>query len=711
MFYSDDSTEKKIFQNFFENRDELTKFKELLTDSFPQSVTVIDSTTQKTLFANNAFMTTFNNYSGEQSPAMVETGALSTRQMNSRRNTTDPTENYLKHLHIDLNTLRDLETLRSDFDTFMSKNSNNFITLEELLNKLVQHNLLNYSIMSMAASCSDPGKSRTFDVVLKKIKWDRVDAIAIILNDITYQESLIALKLANASKDKLIATVSHELRTPLHGIIGLLEISQTKVQDTEVRHHLSLCKDNAMLLHSLVNSMLDLQQLSTGKLRLNIGKVNMKKVLNDVVQLFKFQCSEKKIELKVVVSENVPECITSDENRLKQILINLIGNAIKFTFKGGITIEADQDPEDPKQLEVSVSDTGIGIRDDDKPKLFKMYGKLDDAEGVNKNGIGLGLTISSTLASLLNGRSSDKGIELASKLGEGSKFSFKVHKDLESLKSVSSDQNLDRLAGGKKGDREKGERKNSSAMDLIHEHKLENSVTCGEINEEDTGSMVRLEEKLASYSNFPQKETLRDIKRKSTYSRQSPSRIDHFSIAIDDKSIMTTSAIAKRPSFSKQPSQEPLNQSGTEPNVNEKMDINNHTFLKLKSLNENECILVVDDNPFNLLVAKNLIKELGYVVKAATGGHEAIEMVKTSLKDGETIKVIFMDCQMPIMDGFETTRSLKKMMENDEIPVIPILAWTANNGEEDVRRCYESGMSGYLMKPTTQAAILKAISQ
>ncbi len=140
--------------------------------------------------------------------------------------------------------------------------------------------------MSMAASCSDPGKSRTFDVVLKKIKWDRVDAIAIILNDITYQENLIALKLANANKDKLIATVSHELRTPLHGIIGLLEISQTKVQDKEIQHHLSLCKDNAMLLHSLVNSMLDLQQLSTGKLRLNIGKVNMNKVLNDVAQLF-----------------------------------------------------------------------------------------------------------------------------------------------------------------------------------------------------------------------------------------------------------------------------------------------------------------------------------------------------------------------------------------------------------------------------------------
>jgi len=336
-----------------------------------------------------------------------------------------------------------------------------------------------------------------------------------------------------------------------------------------------------------------------------------------------------------------------------------------------------------------------------------MYGKLDDAEGVNKNGIGLGLTISSTLASLLNGRSSDKGIELESKYGEGSKFSFKVHKDLESLRSVSSDHTLDRLA--EKKDEDKGVRKDSSALDLIREHKLENSVTCGEINE-DAGSMMRLEEKLASYSHFPQKETLRDIKRKSTNSRQSPSRIDHFSIAIDDKSVMTTSAVAKRSPFSKQPSQEPLNlnQSGTE---QEKMDINNHTFLKLKSLNENECILVVDDNPFNLLVAKNLIKELGYNVKAATGGPEAIEAVKMSVKDGETIKVIFMDCQMPIMDGFETTRSLKKMMENDEIPTIPILAWTANNGEEDVRRCYESGMSGYLMKPTTQAAILKAISQ
>jgi len=108
---------------------------------------------------------------------------------------------------------------------------------------------------------------------------------------------------------------------------------------------------------------------------------------------------------------------------------------------------------------------------------------------------------------------------------------------------------------------------------------------------------------------------------------------------------------------------------------------------------------------------KNLIKELGYNVKAATGGLEAIETIRTSVSDGEMIKVIFMDCQMPLMDGFETTRSLKKMMANNEIPIIPILAWTANNGEEDVRRCYECGMSGHLMKPTTQAAILKAISE
>jgi len=701
MFYSNDKTEKDVFQNFFENRDELVKFKEFLAESLPQSVTVIEANTQKPLFSNNAFL---NNFDHKEE----ETNALETDNLaSSRKNNKIP----LRYLRMDPSTLRDVGSQSTtDFGCYF-KSEKDCVSLEEAITRLMEQDLLNENAISIAASSDLVEKHKTFEVILKKVKWDRADAIAIVLNDITYQENLIALKVANANKDQIIATVSHELRTPLHGIIGLLEISQNQVEDPEVKHHLSLCKDNANLLHSLVNSILDLQQMSTGKLQLNFAKINVRKTLNNVTQLFKFQCSEKLIELRVSIDENVPNYIMSDENRLRQILINLIGNAIKFTFEGGVTVEVSKDTEEKEYLKVSVVDTGIGIKDSDRSKLFKMYGKLEDGESVNKNGVGLGLTISNSLAGLLSGKGIENGgIKLSSTHGVGSKFTFKVHKDLKNAKNVPSEVSLD---GGKQeknafeADMTTIRLRKDSFNQMINKKQqndkrplargptiAEDSLFC-EINDELT-SPLNMRAKLASYLTVNRKDTFPESQK---YDIMKNITTGHFSF--DERLNSPEDKVEHQISGGTQ------SPNGEYKRYPEKFV--SDTLLPMPS--GKECIIVVDDNPFNLLVAKNLIKDLGYKVKTATTGVEAIETVKMSVKEDEIVKVIFMDCQMPIMDGFETTRSLKKMMANNEIPTIPILAWTANNGEEEVRRCYECGMSGYLMKPTSQAAILRAIHQ
>jgi len=176
----------------------------------------------------------------------------------------------------------------------------------------------------------------------------------------------------------------------LNGIIGLLNMTQKRVSHPEALEFISLCKDNAHLLLSLVNSILDLHQINAKKLKLNISKINIRKCLQSVLRLFHFQANQKGITLNLLVSENVPTYIHTDENRLKQIIINLVGNAIKFTYKGGITVKVAEKSKQSNYLDVSVIDTGIGIREEDKGKLFKMYGKLEDEESVNKNGVGLG---------------------------------------------------------------------------------------------------------------------------------------------------------------------------------------------------------------------------------------------------------------------------------------------------------------------------------
>ena len=216
--------------------------------------------------------------------------------------------------------------------------------------------------------------------------------------------------------------MSHELRTPLNGIIGILDIAKNKSNQGEVVEYLDLCENNAQLLLGLVNSLLDFQQIKQGKLKLNPVNTDIRKIINDIVQLFYFQYKQKNIFLKVEIGKEVPSNIYTDDCRFRQVLMNLLGNASKFTFKGGVMLRVTQDPECPDSLLIAVSDTGVGIRDSDKNKLFKIYGKLDDSENINRNGVELGLAISNTLAALLGGQTSEKGIEMISTYGLGTTF-------------------------------------------------------------------------------------------------------------------------------------------------------------------------------------------------------------------------------------------------------------------------------------------------
>ena len=240
------------------------------------------------------------------------------------------------------------------------------------------------------------------------------------------------MKIADSNKAKVLASVSHELRTPLNAIIGRLGRCEAQIKDNpEVIEYLSLCRDNAHLLLRLANSLLDLQQLIHGKFKINPAKTEIRKILRDIAKLFKFQTAQKGIDLNLHIAERVPKFINTDEGRLKQILINLVANALKFTFTGSITLQVIEYME---YLQISVIDTGAGIKDEEKYKLFTMFGKLGDQQEVNKNEIGLGLTIANALSLALSGRIDDedgqKSIEVESKVGKGSRFYFKILKDV-----------------------------------------------------------------------------------------------------------------------------------------------------------------------------------------------------------------------------------------------------------------------------------------
>jgi len=665
---------RNIFQNFYEQKEKNIKFKTLLDDYLPQSVFILDNLTQKPLFSNKAFMSIFQQaiHPGGNKDVPIE------KEMK------DLTSTFLHSFKLQKTSLR--ETGLSQ--TFINMNDK-ITNLKELIEDLNSNNFHGQKSLQAASTFRHEGQLKLFEVLLIPVVWDGRNATTIILNDITYQENLIALRIADANKDKVIATVSHELRTPLNGIIGILSIAESKTQQPEMNEYLSLCKDNANLLLGLVNSLLDLQQLRQGKIKLNIAEVSIRKLIQDTIKLFQYQCNQKGIYLKEEISAEVPERIFTDEGRMKQILINLIGNAIKFTFKGGITIQLNQDPEDPDHLRVKVSDTGIGIQEEDKNKLFKMYGKLEDSKGVNKNGIGLGLTISEALAKILCHSKKFKEITLESEYGIGTSLSFSISKNLhKKAKRVTL-----RVAHDQIDQEEKTNFIPSSVMPGDEEN--EYLARCEDSKMDD----FTVDSQMHRYS-MPQKLSMAEI----SSATLKPKKNKRSGVFFNDSLNMTREWDGKPPDDS----------DVLTPKLPLLSNISNHwsaTTSRQLSTPKKEWILIVDDNPFNIMIAKHFVEQLNYCVESALNGQEAIEKIKALSKKSQSYKAILMDCQMPVMDGFEATKVIKDMFTKGEIQFEYIIALTANSSDADKRKCLECGMSDHLAKPLLLEDLMKALAK
>ena len=269
---------------------------------------------------------------------------------------------------------------------------------------------------------------RYYNVKIFILPWDdNEEAVGLVFNDITYKRAITDLKIKDKSQDLVIAMVSHELRTPLNGMLGLLEIiRKMSNKDPEINQYVDSCRSNGMLLLNLVNSILDLAQINNKKLRLISEKVNVQQLITEISSLFSYYSIIKGIYLRIEIAPDVPKIIITDKNRLSQVLINLIGNAYKFTFQGGITIRVEVKEINKNKLRFSVEDTGIGISDEDQTRLFKMLGKVEQKDGrINTSGVGLGLTISYSLIMALNSTKKNK-LCLASQRGQGSAFSFSL---------------------------------------------------------------------------------------------------------------------------------------------------------------------------------------------------------------------------------------------------------------------------------------------
>jgi len=647
LMYHNERHQRKLFQSFYDYREELSKFKSLLAYHLPEKIIILNKDLNKIFFANSSFTKNFKT----QNIAQIL--------------------KIFSHLKINAASI-DLGNF-TEYDQLSPTASDQELTLSSFL-RLYKDKIMKSSIIS-SFNVENTRKQNliriTYSVRVFHINWDGSDAIAIMIDDLTQQQAILALKIADENKERVLTTISHELRTPINGILGVTQVIESEYQDPKLLSYVKTAKVCSSLLLNLINSILDMTQIRNNSIKLTPTFFKLEEILDEIDSIFRPQCEPKGLNFQILTDNDVPESITTDRNRLTQILINLLANAFKFTFHGGVTIHI-KNIADEDEIQFIIQDTGIGIKEKDQKKLFQMFGRLDSGGNLNSRGVGLGLTISNHLVNLLNPFRGNSKISFESVYGEGTTFFFSISTRLriEPLQ-LDSQEN--------ENDQEQKEEDIEMATEELESFWADNN-----------------NQSFAFRSRFG----TRKISLVPSFTRSSYPSFVRTTLPPQSAKAITTTFHGE--------SEENLKFEN--PKFMTLRGESGPFFALMQTQQQGVQVLVVDDNSFNILVAKSLLVKNGFIVTSAFNGEDAIKKARNQ-DQTEFFKIILMDCQMPIMDGFQATKILVEMMDNGEIPRTPIVALTANDSKKDQEKCTKSGMSGFLSKPLKEEDLHKLLDK
>lgn len=497
---------------------------------------------------------------------------------------------------------------------------------------------------------------------------------------------------ATNAKSQFLATMSHEIRTPLNGMLGMLELLRTTNLNNKQREYVNTIKLSGESLMNIINDVLDFSKIESDKMQLDVKPFNLRKVVEETFDVFYYRSLEKQLELFYSVDANIPPSIMGDSIRLKQILINLVGNALKFTEKGHILIRAELANVTGNNFEIkfSVKDTGIGISQENIDKLFTAFTQADASTFRKYGGTGLGLTISNKLVSMMNGK-----IWVESIPGEGSTFFFTIQSSLAPDASQRYIRTNLRLLRGKifvliSSNSEVRNQYQVYTNDWGIQLSAFNNAreTIAAVNEKMQPDAVLIDASIKNYLLYA--EELRDINQSLSVPliAVNGAILENNGTVFGNKifeAVISSDASKARVadillSIFTNPSRSYANDEEEENEVDgtlaEKIPIK---------------ILVAEDNPINQTLAEMVLSKLGYKIELAGNGKEALERIRSSVFD-----LVFMDVQMPEMDGLEATESLRKQ---DSLKQPIVIAMTAFAMQSDKEKCIEAGMNDYISKP------------